>query len=140
MVATIPATMPTAQERRQIEVIVRDAGRLTERVVRGIALDLHGNLVEATPVDTGYARANWVPRVGRPQPRAVGTPGSGGVGAAQAAANGGVNQVLGYRLAQGRVHVTNNVPYIEALNAGHSPQAPAGFVQRSIRDAVRAVR
>ena len=35
------------------------------------------------------------------------------------------------------VHITNNVPYIEALNEGHSPQEAAGFVQRAIARALQ---
>ena len=113
---------------------------MTERVVRKITLDLHANLVETTPVDTGWARANWVPRVRTPIDEAVGSPDGGGISAAQAAANSGIAQVLNYRLSQGRVFVSNAVPYIERLNDGSSTQAPAGFVQVAIRKAVNAAQ
>jgi formaldehyde-activating enzyme involved in methanogenesis len=32
--------------------------------------------------------------------------------------------------------VSNNVPYINRLNEGHSAQAPAGFVQQAVAKAV----
>ena len=40
--------------------------------------------------------------------------------------------MAGYKFGQGKVFVTNNVPYGRELNDGHSRQEPAGFVQRSI--------
>ena len=131
--------MPTIRERQQIKAIVQGIGRLSARQVAALTLDIHGRLVRDTPVDTGWARANWVPRTGRPIGEAVGSPGSAGVAAAQAAANTGLSDVLSYNFSKGRVFVTNNVPYIEALNDGSSPQTAAGFVQKAIREAVRAV-
>ena len=131
--------MPTANERAQIKAIVRGVSQVTERAVRAITLDLHAHLVESTPVDTGWARANWVPRVGRPIEEPVGAPGAGGVAEAQGAAAAGVGSIFGYRLSRGAVFVTNNVPYIERLNEGHSAKEPAAFVQRCIRQAVQVV-
>ena len=128
--------MPTASETAQILAIGRGITQLTERSVRKITLDVHANLVEHTPVDTGWARANWVPRTGVPLQAPVGQPGSGGVAAAAAASSTGIAKVLSYALTQGKVFVTNNVPYIERLNNGYSRQEPAGFVQRAIRRAV----
>ena len=124
-------------ERAQIRAIGRGLTEFTERQVRKVTLDLTAELVRETPVDTGWARNNWVPRVGRPETEPVGAPGNPGPGAA--ARSAGEAQVLGYRLGQGSVFVTNNVPYIEALNDGHSPQAPAGWVQRAIRRVLSAV-
>lgn len=123
----------------QITAIVRGIHAVTERAVKTVTLDVHANLVETTPVDTGWARANWVPRVGQPANEPVGSPGSSGVSAARAAAQNGITQVLGYVIQKGSVFVTNNVPYIERLNDGHSQQEPAGFVQRAIRKAVDAL-
>ena len=36
----------------------------------------------------------------------------------------------------GPIYITNNVPYINSLNGGHSQHAPAGFVERAIVKAV----
>lgn len=128
--------MPTAQETQQIRAVLRGLNMATEDVVRRITLEVHANLVETTPVDTGWARANWVPRVGSPTTDPVGTPGAQGVGAASAASQAGLAGVLNYRLSQGVVWITNNVSYISALNDGHSRQQPAAFVQRAIRKAL----
>ena len=126
--------MPTRDEQSQVRAIVRDVRRLTERAVINITLRVTRELKFHTPVDTGWARANWIPAVGAPQPAPVGT--RGNAGAAVAAATTGQTRVLGYRLNRGKTFVTNNVPYIQRLNIGHSRQEPAGFVQRAIRQGV----
>ena len=131
--------MPTASETRDIDAIVRGLDRLSGRLVQKITLDLQANLIETTPVDTGWARANWVAGIGQPvlplQPEGGRrTPGEVQAAASRAAnANAGV---LRYTVRQGRVFMSNNVPYVEALNSGHSAQAPAGFVQQAIRKTV----
>ena len=38
------------------------------------------------------------------------------------------------------VHITNNLPYIGALNDGHSKQAPADFVRIAVMDGLATVR
>lgn len=131
--------MPTVAEERQIRAVVRGSRSFTERTVRRLALEVHANLVETTPVDTGWARANWVPKIGEPITEPVGQPGATGTFAAQSAAAAGVLDVAQYQLQQGRIHVTNNVPYIQRLNDGYSRQEPAGFVQRAIRKALDLV-
>lgn len=123
---------------QQIRAIVRGLDRLTERVVTKITLDVTANLVETTPVDTGWARANWVPALSKPF---VANLGAVPVTAQNASAAGvrqqaAVAGIAGYRLSMGRVFVSNNVPYIQELNAGSSRQAPSGFVQRAIAKAV----
>lgn len=38
------------------------------------------------------------------------------------------------------IHITNNLPYIGALNDGHSKQAPAGFVRTAVMEGLAAMR
>ena len=121
--------------RKQVTAIVRSLERFTERLIVKITLDVTANLVETTPVDTGWARANWVPSVGTPVVKNL----KGAeriVSAAAAEQAAGQAQAIGYKLARGRVFVSNNVPYILRLNDGYSQQAPSGFVQMAIRKAV----
>jgi hypothetical protein len=109
------------------------------RVVRKITLDVTANLIQTTPVDTGWARANWVPRLGGPSTGTAPNPGEGsGVSAASAQQSAGQAAVAARynSLNNGRVYVSNNVPYIGRLNEGHSAQAPAGFVQAAVKKAV----
>ena len=109
--------------------------RHVEQAVATIAVNVTAELVEATPVDTGWARANWIPSVGAPVSAPSGSEGSSST-AAQA---DGQAEVLGYKLEQGKAYVSNHVPYIRRLNAGHSKQAPAGFVQVAIAKAIDGV-
>ncbi len=124
---------------RQIRVIVKGLNRLTSRVVTKITLDTTANLIEATPVDTGWARANWVPSIGQPAlkdlPPKRPDDGQVVVGAVTEQ-QGAMAKLIGYTLKMGRVFVTNNVPYILRLNDGTSTKAPPGFVQQAIAKAV----
>ena len=95
--------------------------RQVEKRVATIEINLTANLIEATPIDTGYARAHWVPTVGSPDM-------AGDLGA-QAA---GLAAAASYTLAQGKAYVANGASYIQRLNAGSSKQAPAAFVEREI--------
>ncbi len=123
----------------QIRAIVKGLERLTERIVTKITLDITANLIETTPVDTGWARANWVPAIGMPLEANL----DGIIPTSQDAASAASEQqaaiagiVTGYKLSMGAVFVSNNVPYIVRLNEGSSAQAPSAFVQRAIEKAV----
>lgn len=132
--------MPRRDETRQINAIIRALNQVTERVVVKIALDVTANLKSrgtstGTPVDTGWASANWVPSLAFPRREPAGT--KAAVDAARRVQSSGESSVLRYRRRQHRrVFISNNVPYINALNNGRSPQQSAGFVQRAIRKAV----
>jgi hypothetical protein len=108
------------------------AARLRAEIARatsGLTLEITANLIEATPVDTGLARASWVP--------AIGETASATGAAAQAA---GVAAVTSYKLGDGPLSITNNVPYIERLIAGSSSQAPIGWDLAAIDTAVATVQ
>jgi len=108
-------------------------------------LDIVANLQRSpgqggTPVDTGWARANWIPVLGQPSRRPAPQPTNQDVSAAAAALSGQQEAAiagiaLSYTLAKGAVTIANNVPYIVALNEGSSKQAPRGFVQSAIKEA-----
>lgn len=121
----------------QIRVILRALDRVASQVIRKLALDITAELKKApssggTPVDTGWARANWLTTVATPATAPLGTR------EAVPTANPGLGQVLAYRTTgQGPVYISNNVPYIGRLNDGYSKQAPAGFVPAAIGRAVR---
>ncbi len=122
----------------QVRAIVRSLTRLAERAIVKITLDVTANLVETTPVDTGWARANWVPAIGRPfevDLRDV-PPTSQNAASARSTQQSAMTSMVGYKLRRGRVFVSNNVPYVPRLNDGSSKKEPAGFVQRAIRKAV----
>jgi hypothetical protein len=113
------------------------------RIVKKLVLDIVANLQAApseggTPVDTGWARANWIPVIGSASGKAAPRPIDRGR-ATQAAADvlaaseGAIAAIATtYNARQGPVTIANNVPYILKLDAGSSKQAPAGFIRRGI--------
>lgn len=120
----------------QLSFIIADLKKFTGKETLGLALDVQANLQEDTPRDTGWARANWVMSTGVP----VDDPGiaqitdptpSQVIQASQRSAEA-ARGLSGYELKDGAIFTTNNVPYIIPLNEGHSPQAGAAFVQRSV--------
>lgn len=118
-----------------IEVAFGPLVKFTTEKVKKILLGVAANLTEVTPVDTGHAANNWVPSVAAPYDGTSGSPDFPD-SSAQAA---GIQAVLAtYELPQVG-WVSNNVPYIGALNDGHSQQAPAGFVQAGVLKAIREV-
>lgn len=120
-----------------VRVVVNSLNKFTEKLIQRLTLNVTANLIEDTPVDTGWARANWVPAIGSPRTKTAGT--------REAAENGNLStgpqttgqvEILRYKLGP-TVHITNNVPYINKLNAGHSRQAPSAFVQNAVLRGVR---
>ena len=119
-------------------MIMDELDGFTERIVKGIALDITANLIETTPVDLGWARANWVPVIGvRAETRAITNPEGADIDRQRGKQQAGIAQVAArYKLGAGAIHIINPVTYIVPLNEGSSKQAPAGFVQDAIRKAV----
>lgn len=107
-------------------------------LIKRITLDATANLIEDTPIDLGWARSNWVPNIGEPFEKTVGTQEAADAGNInRSIQQEGVARVLTeYRLTMGPVYITNNVPYINRLNEGHSNQAEAGYVQNALSRAV----
>ncbi len=107
-------------------------GRAAKALTLAIDAELRKNpSAGGTPVDTGHARANWVPSIGSPHTGEV----EGSAAHAQ-----GVSQIIAYELEQGPLYVANGVPYIQRLNYGHSKQAPALFVEAAVDRALGAVQ
>lgn len=107
----------------------------TEDIIKQVTLEVTAQLGEDTPVDTGWAQANWVPNIGSSHIGTVGTKES----VTATAKEEGIAKVLALYQLPAIVFVTNNVSYIERLNAGHSDQAPSGYIQVGILKAIQAV-
>lgn len=105
--------------------LTRTLERATDHTVRKLVLDVTADLIEQTPVDTGWARANWVPTIGRSHDTPVGDRER----VDRSVQGQGIATIATQPLLGSVIFITNNVPYIEALNEGHSPQAPAGYVE-----------
>lgn len=109
------ASIQAAIERRLEQAVVRVASIAREK------------LIERTPVDTGNARAHWLQTIGKPADPATGL--SPTVASAFA-------DIVDYRLEDGSIFVSNYVPYIRRLKDGWSDQAPAGWVEQAVSEAV----
>lgn len=122
---------------REVRVVARDLRQFTERTVKRLALNINAELVKRTPIDTGWARANWVPNIGAPVTRTAGTREQAEAGRLDLGPReSGLAAIATTYTLGPEIHQTNNVPYIQLLNAGSSKQAPAGFVQAAILRAV----
>ena len=133
---------------KRFAVRIRQLGKNVETnvttLVRKVALSVDSTVVMGTPVDTGRARSNWQVEIGKPARGVVDVhvPGAEGSTAgpnAQIALALGAAAISTYRGGE-TIHLTNNLPYIGALNNGHSAQAPAGFVQTAILDGALQIK
>lgn len=82
----------------------------------------------ATPVDEGTARGNWFASLGSPNLQAdeafKDKSGQTTISIAK--------QTISKKIPEQPIYITNNLPYIDPLNKGHSSQAPAGFVEKAV--------
>ena len=122
---------------RRVGVLGTKVTKGADKVVRKVALAVDQAVVLQTPVDTGRARANWLAALNIPNFSASDATDKGGgsamaQAASVAAAYNGDKDVA--------IHITNNLPYIGALDEGTSAQAPAGFVRLSVLRGVGAVQ
>lgn len=93
--------------------------------LRAVSFALERRIKSEMPKDTGRAAASW----GHWTPSLL---------RSHAAKDAGpTDAVWEENLRDLRVTQGSNVPYIEALNAGHSRQAPAGFIDRAEEAAQR---
>jgi len=114
-----------------------------ERAVATISLELLRRVVMKTPVDTGRARGNWTltlgvaddfTDLGKFETYSEERKDRGG----GATISKGVQELEGEKLTGAKVTIFNNVPYIKALEHGHSrAQAPKGMLALSISEMKR---
>lgn len=121
-------------------VIGREIEALVSRAIRETVIEATANLIEATPVDTGWARANWIPAIGWARFGATSHGSHSSVAPAMAAQHSGLASMLSYRLARGPAWISNHVPYVGRLDGGWSNQAPAGFVRVALARAVQTIQ
>lgn len=96
-----------------------------------LALELFRRIVMRTPVDTGRARGNWQLTIGAPATDILPIR-RNDANISMAGA------ILNLMTPYSDIWITNNVPYILALEYGHSDQAPKGMVRVSL-DEVKAM-
>lgn len=103
-----------------------------DKVRRASVLELFKLVIESTPVDTGRLRGNWQATINTPATAAIDRDdASGSLALAQAVANlGSLVDVVWF---------TNNLPYAESIEYGHSRQAPEGMLRRHVASWKRIV-
>lgn len=116
-----------------LEKFAEDIDAEIQTVIRKVVIALHDKIVERTPVDTGRARASW----GIEED----TPGSFEQDEDYFNPSGADSDA---KLAQAEVRrdfdpytifwIFNNLPYILALEYGHSTQAPTGMVRIALAE------
>lgn len=99
------------------------------KLVRATALQIHSGVVLKTPVDTGRARGNWQVSTSPVSAQLAILDKSGGATIQKGISKIGSAKAIKYPT----VYITNNLPYIEELNRGTSTQAPAKFVESTIK-------
>ena len=113
---------------------IRDIGNYMgdqlEKLLRVTVLETDARLKQQSPVDTGRFRVSW--QIG--QNAADGVPAPEGNYGAGITPPKGSNYQPGQERLGNYYSVHNNLPYAEPLAQGHSPQAPAGWVDRTARE------
>ena len=112
-----------------IEALAKQLLVDADLIKRKVALDIYGQLLAKTPVDTGRARAGWSVSAERPGSD-VPVKGGKSYPAQPQAIPKNANIICVY----------NNVEYIVRLNEGHSRQAPAMFVEQAVDAVMGALR
>lgn len=131
---------------RKIRLYANKAGELGDAAVKAASRATLFNLAMTTPVDTGIAISNWQVGLGSAPTNEIpafvpGYQGSTADANRGAMLEAGLATVQGYKAGQtGAVHIVNNSKHIGALNAGHSKQAPANFVEIAVRAGRQAVQ
>lgn len=112
---------------RRLNIVADRLVKGISRTIEEIGTAVGEDVVEATPVLTGFAKGNWRPSLNAPAafPVTVLDP-TGSSTKAKIAA-------VASRARPGdTLFIVNNAAYIGALNAGSSPQAEPLFVENAI--------
>lgn len=122
----------------QVTAIVKLMEGFVEKLASKLNLDIVGSLIKDTPVDTGWARANWVPSITQTVDVTSGTRANAELGQIDhTPQQSGIAAIASqYKLKLGSLFITNNVDYITKLNEGSSRKAPSAFVQAAIEKAI----
>jgi hypothetical protein len=113
-----------------MDIRAKEIDRKSAGFVAFVANAVTVEVVNATPVDTGKAQSNWRASVGSPLIGEIATQGTSKASTIAAAAS--VYRVFS-SLGNRALFLTNNAGHIGELNAGKSPQAPAGFIGDAVR-------
>ena len=115
-----------------LDKFARTIGVDVVKVRKKVSFGILNSLIKRTPVDTGRARASWAMADGVP-PSVIAAEGQRTRQSASAEAKG--NVTANFTNPWDVTYITNRLPYIIALDQGHSQQAPNGFVAIALAEA-----
>lgn len=98
-------------------------------VVRKIALEMFSRVIQKSPVDTGRFKGNWQVAIGSIPEGTLQLDDKAGT-AAMAKVTAAALQLEAGQV----IYLVNNLEYAQALEYGHSKQAPAGMVRLTIAE------
>jgi hypothetical protein len=102
--------------------------------IRGVALQGFSEIIQGSPVDTGRFRSNWQASLGsRPTGEVETTPYQKNQPATLEEVQKINSELKGLGETESNIYFTNNLPYAEPLEKGHSSQNQ-GFVARAVRN------
>lgn len=111
------------------------AGDKAELVVRGAALELGGQMVDRSPVDTGRFKNNWVTATGAPDASHSADPDVSG-----ARSRAMLNEKIAAWKPGQTIWILNSLPYAKRLEYGWSQQAPGGMVRLAVQNYSQAIK
>lgn len=124
-----------------LAMLCQRAGDKAELVVRRTALDLMTDMIDASPVDTGRFKANFVVSTGimtnSTVDRVDRTP--KGQHDAAGAVSYGEAILKGWKPGQ-TIWILNNLSYAQRLEYGWSKQAPGGMVRLAVQNYSQAIK
>jgi hypothetical protein len=99
-----------------------------ETAIRKIAIDVFAEVIMMSPVDEGRFRGNWQVAIGSIPTGTLEIDDKEGT----ATLNKAQAEALGLKAGQ-TIFLVNNLPYAEALEYGHSQQAPGGMIRLTVQ-------
>lgn len=110
-----------------MDKIQKDIEARADKALRAALFTMTAEIISGTPVDTGRAKANWQASTGKPNTSELNETDKSG-GATISEANGAISVALGEQY-----YLTNNLPYIGALESGLSEKQEAGWVRSAVQ-------
>ena len=114
-----------------------DIADLGTQVAQKIALDILGDVVETSPVDTGRFRASWLVSIDGPDPSKVG--GENPDSPVETVGRG-EGEIVRFGKDNVSITIQNNLDYAAELEYGSSQQAPQGVLSGAINRATLPFR
>ncbi len=119
----------------QIKQFVQKAEARQVQVLQEVAKELGERLVKRTPVETGMARAHWQ--------ASINAPAAGPVAAVDPTGQQTIdtlNRAIEGAKMGDAIYIVNAAPHAQALEDGHSKQAPNGMVAATMLEAPAVIQ